>query len=442
MNNDAFIHALLDAAKKAGIHEAEAYVSEADSLRVLVTKGEIEEYAVSTSGRLAFRGLINGKMGTSYTEALDEDAIPMLVEGVKDSARLITDEDEQFIYPGSPAYASVDCTGDTGTAEAQIDFALAFEKLGRTLDPRVTALGFSGMESGKGKSRMVNTHGLDLTHTDSQCVAFLDAIAREGERVSTNFAIEAAYSLANLDAEKIAKEAIAEAVFQLNASPCDSGEMPIIFRNTAMGSLLSVFAGAFSADAAQKGLSLLSGKEGQAIASPCVSLVDDPLLKGGFGTLPFDGEGVATFTKQVIQDGVLTTLLHNLKTAKKAGLTTTGNAARGAGSMGVAPSNFFFTPGKQSLEAMMAAAGNGLVVTEMTGLHAGANPISGDFSLLVKGYLIENGKASRPVEQVTVAGNFFQLLKEIMMIGSDLRFTHSSIASPSVWVNGLTVAGK
>ncbi len=442
MNNDTFIQALLEAGKKAGIHEAEAYFSEADALRVLVTKGEIEEYAVSTSGRLSYRGLVNGKMGTAYTEALDKDAISMLVEGVKDSARLITDEDEQFIFPGSPAYSSVSCVGDTGTTEAQIDFALALEKLGRTLDHRVTSLGFSGLESGRGTIRMVNTHGLDLTHTDSQCAAFVDAIARDGERVATNFAIEAAYSLGELNAEGIAREAIEEAVFQLAASPCESGEMPVIFRNTAMGSLLSVFSGAFSADAAQKGFSLLAGKEGEAIAAPCVTLVDDPLLKSGFGTRPFDGEGVATFAKSVIQGGVLTTLLHNLKTAKKAGLTTTGNAARSAGSMGVAPTNFFFTPGSQSLEAMMAAAGKGLVVTEMTGLHAGANPISGDFSLLVKGYLIDNGKVGRPVEQVTVAGNFFQLLKEIAAVGSDLRFTQSPIASPSVWINSLTVAGK
>ncbi len=442
MNQDIFIHALLKAAQAAGIAEAEAYVREADSFRVLVNKGEIEEYAVSTTGKLYFRGLVNGKMGTSYTEAMDEAAIEMLVNGVKDSAALITDEDEQFIFAGSPSYAKVACEGDMGTPEARIDFALKMEKIALSLDPRVKDLGFSGLETARSRIRLVNTHGLDLSHSDSLCVGFLDATAREGERVTTNFTAEGAYGLSALSAEHIAREAIGDAVFQLGASPCESGEMPVIFRNTAMGNLLSTFSGAFSADAAQKGLSLLQGKEGETIAAPCVTLVDDPLLAGGFGTQPFDGEGVATYTKNVIEGGVLKTLLHNLKTAKKAGVATTGNGARGTGSMGVEPTNFFFAPGADDLDALMAKMGNGLVVTDMTGLHSGANAVSGDFSLLSKGFLVENGKKGRAVEQVTVAGNFFSLLKNITAVGSDLRFTESPITSPSVWVSGLSVTGK
>lgn len=229
----------------------------------------------------------------------------------------------------------------------------------------------------------------------------------------------------------------------LDAAPCASGTMPVILRNGAMADLLQTFSSVFSADAAQKGLSLLAGKEHSQIAAPCVTLVDDPLLPGGFASRPFDGEGVATYTKKVIENGVLTTLLHNLKTANKAGCASTGNASRAsyAASVGVSPTNFFLQPGQADLDALHAHLQNGLVVTEVSGLHAGADAVSGDFSLLSSGYLVENGRKGRPVEQITVAGNFFQLLRDIEEVGCDLRFPMGSVGSPSVRVRSLSVAG-
>lgn len=178
------------------------------------------------------------------------------------------------------------------------------------------------------------------------------------------------------------------------------------------------------------------------IAAPCVTLMDDPHMKGGAASRPFDGEGVATRVKQVIEGGRLTTLLHNLKTAKKAGVQTTGNAARGLkSSITVAPSNFYIKPGEKSLSGLEAEMENGLVVTKLEGLHSGANEISGDFSLLCTGHLVRDGKRVQAVEQVTVAGNFFALLKDIVAVGSDLRFGMGSVGSPSVRVSSLSIAG-
>ena len=158
----------------------------------------------------------------------------------------------------------------------------------------------------------------------------------------------------------------------------------------------------------------------------------------GLASCPFDREGAATKTKHIIENGVLKTLLHNRKTAKKAGCQTTGNAA-GAGQ--VAPTNLFFKPGSLTQEELLANLGDGLYLTEVSGLHAGANPISGDFSLLSRGYEIKGGKISRAVEEFTVAGNFYQLLKDITDVGGDLLFETSPIGSPSVLVKSLSVAG-
>lgn len=444
MTQQQFIEALLEAAKAAGLQEAEVYCLRNETARMMMGPGVIDQYSVNQTGGASLRGLHKGKMGAAYTEAMDEAAIPMLVSNVLQSAELI--EDEQFIFTGSPRYETVDCTGDPVTPEEQINFALAMENAGRTLDPRVTQLSpFTQLVSTRQTTRVVSTHGLNLSHTQDRCVALVDAIAREGERVATACAFGSGTSLSDLSGEGIAEEAVREAVFRLSASPCESGEMAVIIRNIAMADLLSVFSSAFSADVAQKGLSLLAGKEGQQIAAPCVTLTDDPWLLGGAATSPFDAEGVATRRTRVIDEGVLTTLLHNLKTAKKAGVESTGNASRSGISapVSVEPSNFYIAPGDLSLEQLEAEMQSGLVVTDVDGLHAGADAVSGDFSLLCRGYLVEQGKKARPVEQVTIAGNFFTLLFQILSVGNDLRFgMDGRIGCPSLRVKALSVAGK
>ena len=182
---------------------------------------------------------------------------------------------------------------------------------------------------------------------------------------------------------------------KLEAERMKSGVYPVVIKNTAMADLLTTFCGIFSADNAQKGLSLLAGREGEAIASASVTLTDDPLMPWGMASCPFDREGAATYTKNIIDGGVL---LSNL--------------------------------------------GDGLYLTEVSGLHAGANPISGDFSLLSRGFEIKGGKIVRAVEEFTVAGNFYQLLKDITGVGSDLYFEASPIGSPAVLVKSLSVAGE
>ncbi len=443
MQKDLFIKKLLDAAVAAGIAQAEVYYQSAEALKAMTRNGEIEDYAVNTTGGLSLRGLVNGKMAMAFTEALDEDAIPMLIENVVQSAALIEDEDEQFIFAGSPKYETVDATGDLGSPADRIQLAIALEKEALCLDERVKSLSYCMLQTARESVQIVNTHGLNLTHSGDYAVAYVAAIAREGEKVTNSGAMRIVQNLSDISAAEMGKEAVAESVFQLSAAPCDSGEMPVIIRNTAMADFLDTFSGIFSADAAQKGMSLLKGKEGEAVAAPCLTVVDDPLLRGGIATRAFDGEGVATYTKNVINEGTLTTLLHNLKTAKKAGCASTGNAVRAGykGAVGVSCSNLYIAPGELDLAALEKKMGTGLVITEMEGMHSGADAISGDFSLLSRGYLVENGVRGRAVEQITAAGNFFQLMKDIQAVGSDLRPT-GNVAAPSVLIGKMAITGK
>ena len=447
MTVEQFIQALLDEAKKQGIEAAEVYLSSGDRFRAMCVQGEIANYSVNATRGLSLRGLYKGKMGYAATEAFDGEAVSHLVQAVKESAELIEDEDVQEIYPGDKEYPRVENYNPAldGVEESRkLQLIKDIEKKALAMDKRITALNYNVISTGSGETRIVNSYGLNLSHQDNTAACFISATAKEGERVSTGSGFKVTRNFDEIDADAIAKEAVDEALFMLNAAPVPSGTYRAVIDAKCMPDLLGVFAGVFSAESAQKGLSLLAGKEGEMIASEAVTLMDDPLLPGGLASQPFDAEGVATFATAVIENGKLMTLLHNLKTARKAGVKTTGNASRSgyAGSVNVSPTNFYFKPGKKTQAELLSDMGDGLVITEVSGLHAGANAISGDFSLIAQGYTVKNGKKDKPVEQITVAGNFFQLLKNIRALGSDLTFPGSAIGSPSVDVGEIAVAGK
>ena len=447
MTIEQFIQALLDEAKKQGIEAAEIYLSSGDSFRAMCVKGEIANYTVHATRGLSLRGLYNGKMGYAATEAFDEEAVAQLVQAVKESAELTEDDDVQEIYQGDKEYPQIDnynASLDEVPEQKKLQLIQDIEKKALAMDGRITALNYNMISTSSGATRIVNSYGLNLSARDNMAVCYVSATAKEGERVSTGSGFKVTRNFDDLNADEIDKEAVDEALFMLHAAPVPSGTYRAIIDAKCMPDLLGVFAGVFSAESAQKGLSLLAGKEGEMIASEIVTLMDDPLLPGGLASQPFDAEGVATFTKAVIENGRLTTLLHNLKTARKAGVKTTGNAAKAgyAGAVNVSPSNFYLKPGKKTQAELLADMGDGLVITEVSGLHAGANPISGDFSLIAQGYTVKDGKKDQPVEQITVAGNFYQLLKNIRAVGSDLTFPGSSIGSPSVDVGEIAVAGK
>lgn len=447
MTIDQFIRALLDEAKKEGIEAAEIYLSSGDSFRAMCVQGQIANYTVNATRGLSLRGLYLGKMGYAATEAFDEEAVTQLVQAVKESAELTEDEDVQEIYPGDKEYPRMDNYQpalDEIPENRKLDLIQEIEKKALAMDERITALNYNMISTSSGETRIVNSFGLNLNYRDNAAVCYVSATAKEGERISTGSGFKVSRNFEDFDAEAIAKDAVDEALFMLKASPVPSGTYRAIIDAKCMPDLLGVFAGVFSAESAQKGMSLLAGKEGEMIASEIVTLMDDPLLPGGLASQPFDAEGVATRTKAVIEKGKLTTLLHNLKTARKAGVKTTGNAAKAgyAGAVNVSPSNFYLAPGEKTQAELLADMGDGLVITEVSGLHAGANPISGDFSLIAQGYTVKDGRKDQPVEQITVAGNFYQLLKNIRAVGSDLTFPGSSIGSPSVDVGEIAVAGK
>ncbi|MBR2942865.1 MAG: TldD/PmbA family protein, partial [Clostridia bacterium] len=429
------------AAAQAGIAPAEIFSNSSETFSVRVRGGKLEDYKVSDRFSLTLRGRVGERIGTASTQALDEESVSMLIDGVKESAELIETDEQDEILPPDDVYEKV-CNYSEEveriSAGEKIALAMAIDARLSSRDARVKP-DASLVASTSEAFALRNTLGLNLSHRSNMIYAYASCLAKEGEQAATGFKLLWGYSMEDVDAIAVADGCAGDALEKLGARKLASGVRSVVIRNNAMADLLSTFAGVFSADNAQKGMSLLAGKEGQKIASDVVTLVDDPLMPWGLGSCPFDREGAAAKTKNVIENGVLTTLLHNRKTAKKAGGQTTGNAA---GSGRVAPSNLYISAGEESLEALLAGMGDGLLITELSGLHAGANPISGDFSLLARGFDVVGGKCVRAVEQFTVAGNFYALLQEITAAADDLLFEGSPIGSPSVRVKQHNIAGE
>lgn len=447
MELNIFINKLFQEAKNNGFNEYEVYYVDRESLSINAYNEEVEKYNLTTSYGLSFRGKINDKIGYSYTEILDDDAINMLVKNAKESALVIENEDIQFIYEGDKEYAEVNTyykALENLPADKLIDLALSMEKEAKTLDNRVTSFGGCGIGYSKARYGIINSKGLNLENKSNLLSAYIVPIIKNGEDMHDGMGYVTANSIEDVDPKKLAQDGINEAISRIGGKSVSSGKYKAVINNEAMVSILSTFAGVFSGDAVQKGLSLLKGKEGEIIASKQVTLLDDPHLENGLASVPFDDEGVATKKKDIIHEGKLMTLLHNLKTANKGNTKSTGNGFKNsyASPVGVSPTNLYIQKGEKSFEELLKDVGEGLLITEFAGLHSGANSITGDFSLAAKGFYIKDGKKDYPVEQITVAGNFFDLLKNIEVVGSDLKFPMSSIGSPSVKITELSIAGK
>lgn len=442
-----FKNLLFNKALNDGFNECEIYYMNRESLSITVYEQEVEKYSLNKTFGLSFRGKIKGKMGYSYTEVLDEEAIDMLIKNAIDGAMSIESEDVQFIYEGDKEYSKVSSYSEkleNVDSEELIKLAIDMEKESRAFSDKVINIGGCSISYGNSKYGIYNTKGLELTNKGNLLSAYVVPIIEvDGEKYDGCGYITA-NSVDEVDPKALAEYGVNEALSKVGGKSILSGKYKTLIFNEAMVSLLGAFEGIFDADSAQKGLSLLKGKEGEIVASDIVTLVDNPLLENGLASTPFDDEGVATFKKEIISKGKLNTLLHNLKTSHKAGIKSTGNGFKAsyASPVNIAPTNFYIEKGNKSLDELIEEIGEGLMVTEFAGLHSGANFITGDFSLAAKGFYIEGGKKTYPVEQITIAGNYFELLKMIEEIGNDLKFPMTSLGSPSLIVKELMVAGK
>lgn len=447
MDYNSFKEAVIAAAKAAGLADYELYYESGEDTEVGVFQHEISQFSSAVSGGVCFRCLVNGKMGYASTEDMDPAKAAALVARAMDNAKVLEAEEPVFLCEGGKTYEKLDFTPyELPSTEEMISTALKAQEKLYAADPRVVDGCETEVLRQKFRYAICNSKGLDLSYENTLSGLVSAAVVSDGKEMDNDYEIKLG-KLDTIDVEAVAQKAAEKAVGKLGGDVAPTAVCPVIFAPEAMSSLLAAFSPVFSAENAQKGLSRLGDKEGTVIASSAVTLVDDPFHPQSPIPINFDGEGCPTHTKKVIEKGKLNTLLYNLKTAAVAGKETTGNGSKSgyASAVGIRPFTFYVAPGEMTEEELLKKAGKGVYINSLGGLHAGANAVTGDFSLQSAGFLIEDGRKTTPVKSFTVAGNFYDFLKKITDVACELEVKstgRTAFASPSVLVSELSIAGK
>ena len=443
MTFEQFKDACFRLALEKGCDNAEIYSVSGDSFSVNVLSEELDRYSVARENGLNLRVLFDGKNGYAYTELFEDPEF--LVDRAIDNAKAIETTD---VNPMQDACEYPEITPPENpimelSESEKIGLAMRLERDTLAFDGRVNRMGHCSVSTGTTHTHICNTLGLNAESSDNFSYAVIGPILRQGEDENEAYAFRFGKDL--LDCSSMIKESVDNALMRFNARTVDSGEYRVLIRYDAAADLLQAFSGMFSADSVQKGLSLLAGKLGEQIAAENITIFDDPFEKDN--PRAFDDEGVPSVMTTVVENGVLKSYLHNLKTALKDGVASTSNAGRPgvAAPIGIAATNFYIAPGIKTYDQMIGLLDNGLIITELGGLHAGLNPVSGDFSLIASGLLVQNGSILRSVEQITCAGNFLELMKNIETVGSDLHMGlpgNGRFGSPSLLISKLIISGK
>ena len=442
MNMEAIKKAVAAAAAEYGAEGYELNIHTEESAGAEALKKEISAVSYSRSSSMRVRCVVAGKSGYAASELVTPEAAAEAVAQACGNAAVVDDPDQMPLFPGSEHYQEIhDQVPQLPSADEMKAMALELQEKTYAASDKIVDGSQSQVSGMKVSQYLLNSCGLDLSYDYGMGYRVVMAAVKDQRDGAEDAADD--YVVADLTKETpdaSVKKAVEGALSNLWADTVSSGKYNIIIDAPTMRSLLGVYSVVFSARSAFMKTSLLAGKEGQVVASENVTIVDDPFHPEKFGHCPFDGEGVATYTKNVVEKGVLNTLLYNRMYAKLMGKETTGNA-RDAKT--IAPTGLYLAPGAYAEEALLERLGNGIYITSLNGLHSGANTQSGDFSLQATGFLVEDGKKTRPVKNFTIADNFFQLLRKVDALGDKVKFSlTSSVGAPEVLFTDVSVSGK
>jgi len=429
-----------------GATAAEAVAVDGSEFSTVVRLGEVETLKESGSKAIGVRVFFGQRAASTYSSDLTPDGIRQLVDSALALAK-VTSEDPMAGIPEASQLGKLEGDldlyyDDVYSTADRIDYARRAEKAAIEADPRIVNSEGGTFDAAIGYKVLANSHGFVGDYSRSYCSVSAVPIAQvDGSAMQRDYWYSVALTLKKLQSpEEIGKIAAQRTLRRLGARKVKTAKVPIVFENTIAGALVGHIFEAVNGDSIYRGASFLTGKLNQKIAGDNINVVDDGTMQGGFGTSPFDSEGIPSRKTIVVENGVLKSYLLNTYTAKKLNLQTTGNASRGlAGTPGIGPGNFFLQPGTKGLEEIIADVKEGLFVTEFLGF--GVNLVTGDFSRGASGLWIQNGELTSPVEEITVAGNLKDMLFHVSEIGNDLEF-RSAIASPTLRIDGMTVAGE
>ena len=435
--------AAVDAAH--GDEAVEAYAEESRRTEAESRKGEIEGLTFAESRGLGVRLISGGRLGFAYTADPSVDEVREAVSRARENAALAT-EDEHNVLPGGKAWVPLEGLFSEEQAamptDRKVALALDLERVATSTDPRVRKVEACTFGDAVARVVLASTAGVSAEFRRTGCWAVVVTLAEQDDDRQTGFSFRVAHRVEDLDPDGVAREAAARAARVLGATKPPTQRVPVLLDPFASSSFLGTLAGALSAEAVQKGRSLFADLVGEQVGSESFTLVDDGRLVAGPAASPFDDEGVPTGRTELLTRGVLNGFLHNTYTGKRGGTTSTGNASRAGyrSTPGVGTTNFYVEPGVKAFEDLLRQAEGGVLIQDVSGVHSGANPISGEFSVGATGLRISGGALGEPVREMTIASTVPEMLDSVLAVGDDLRF-FTSVGTPSILIGEMTVAG-
>ncbi len=430
--------------------EVEAFAVRSVETDIEALDGEVDSLSSAETRGVGVRVIVDGRQGYASTAVVTDEGLSEALEEARSNAAVATPDDANVLPDPQtpPQLDGLERPGVLGTdPQDKIALALELEAAAREA-PEVRGVDAAVYGDLHSELAIASTRGLALTTARTDAWAYAVALASREDETQTGFGFTLGREPDELDVDAAGRESSERAVRLLGAAKPESRKVPVVLDPYATAMFLGVLSSALSADAVLKGRSLFADRIGDEVASEAVTLLDDGLRPGGIGTAPWDGEGVPQQRTAVIDGGTLSSYLHNTWTAQRTGssVRSTGNASRSGfkSSPGVAPTNLFLQPGELGPDDILARADEAVYVQEMVGLHSGANPISGDFSVGVTGLMVREGELAEPFREATVASTIIEMLRSVEAVGSDLRFypVGGAVGGSTVLIGEMSVGGR
>ena len=429
-------------AKEIGFSDVEFKVQTNKKLKIETFHRKVEKYVISENSAIYVRGIINGNLVSGYTE--DKKNINDILDTMKKHSTLIECKKAQKIFEGSAKYHRLK-KQHSNLAEVpvnkKIDFCFELEDEVRKASNLVVEVETSYNENLE-SLEIYNSHGLNLSYKNTYAYVFAEVVASKDKDTRTGFEVKITDDFNAFDAKALAAKAVDKAVKSLGGIQCASKKYKILLTQDVFASFVNAFVRQASGDAVNKQKTLLASKLHQKVGSSKLTISEDPFVNEyPFMARNFDDEGVATYKKDIVKNGVLETFLYNIEAAMEAKRESTGNGYGGS-NIGISTAFLRVKPGKRNEDELLKFINNGVKITSLQGMHSGFNPISGDFSLQAAGFLIENGKITTPLNLITVAGNMYKMFEDIQALGNDVELSLGGVLTPSVVVKNLAISGK
>lgn len=425
----------------------EAVATWSRDTEVRAYEGSVEAFTSAESGGVGVRVIKEGRAGFAWAGTFDDAAVGDALDEARDNARFATvDPYAGLALPDGVSAVTLDLFDSrlevVGT-DAKIALAVELEAAVRAADPRISGIESVDYSDQVAASAIASTAGIRTASAETACALSAYVLASDGDDTTTGFGFSVGRHPGDLDVATTAADAAARAVRMLGARPARSERLTIVLDPWVTAQFLGLVAGVFSADAVLKGRSLFGGRLGEQVASPLVTLVDDPTDARMWGAGPTDGEGLATRPVTLIDSGVAAGYLYDSYTARAMGAASTGSAVRYGfkSTPAPGPQAVSLQPGTASVEEIWAQVGDGIVIQEVSGMHSGVNPVSGDFSTGAEGVRLRGGEPAEAVREVTIASTLQRMLSDVVAVGGDVEWFPMDAAGVSLAVAEVTLSG-